>query len=161
MHLIFSVCCCFVPFCSFLSSISVIMVTEFRTFPYKSCLRKCLKGECPWTLTIKNRRIIGSATGSREKMERYDRLRIPPRKLGWSKGNKFFDRRKKGSHGWHAHPRRKQLTARRKPQAREINRQYREFGKKKSVKKRGERMQHPNIEGCCLKSAQTSSQNGE
>ena len=34
-----------------------------------------------------------------------------------------------GPHGWHTHPRRKRLTAR-KPQAREINRQYREFGKK-------------------------------
>ena len=55
---------------------------------------------------------------------------FPPRKLGWSKHNKFFGKRKKGPHGWHAHPRRKRLTARRKPQARELNRQYREFGKK-------------------------------
>ena len=65
-----------------------------------------------------------------EDAERYDKLRIPPRKLGWSKDNKFFGKRKKGPHGWHAHPRRKRLTARRKPQAREINWQYREFGKK-------------------------------
>ena len=38
--------------------------------------------------------------------------------------------RKEGPHSWHAHPRRNGLTARRKPQAREINRQYREFDKK-------------------------------
>ena len=60
----------------------------------------------------------------------YAKLRIPPRKLGWARGNKFFGRRNKGPHGWHAHPRRKRLTARRKPQAREMNRQYRPFGKK-------------------------------
>ena len=65
-----------------------------------------------------------------EDAERYDRLRIPLRKLGWSKDNKFFGIRKKVPHDWHTHPRRKRLTARRKPQAREINRQYREFGKK-------------------------------
>ena len=65
-----------------------------------------------------------------EEAENNDRMRIPPRKLGWSKNDKFFGKRKKGPHGWHAHPRRKRLTARRKPQAREINRQYREFGKK-------------------------------
>ena len=65
-----------------------------------------------------------------EDAERYDKLRIPPRKLGWSKDNKFFGKRKKGPQGWPAHPRRKRLTARRKPQAREINRQNREFGKK-------------------------------
>ena len=50
--------------------------------------------------------------------------------MGWSKENKFFGRRKNDPHGWHAHPRRKRLTDRRKRQAREINRQYREFGKK-------------------------------
>ena len=60
----------------------------------------------------------------------YDRLRIPPRKLGWVKNHKFFGQRKKGPHGWHAHPRCKRFTARRKPQAREMNRQYRPFGKK-------------------------------
>ena len=65
-----------------------------------------------------------------EDAERYDRLRIPPRRLGWSKDNKVFGLRKNGPHGWHAHPRRKRLTATRKLQAREINRQYREFAKK-------------------------------
>ena len=60
----------------------------------------------------------------------YDRLRIPPRKLSWARNNKFFGQRKKRPHGWHSHPRRKRLTARRKPQAREINRQYRPFGKR-------------------------------
>ena len=58
----------------------------------------------------------------------YDKLRIPLRKLGWAR-DKLFGQRKKGPHGWHAHPRRKRLTARRKPQAREMNRQYRPFGK--------------------------------
>ena len=60
----------------------------------------------------------------------YAKLRIPPRKSGWARDNKFFGRRDKGPHGWHAHPRRKRLTARRTPQAREMNRQYRPFGKK-------------------------------
>ena len=45
--------------------------------------------------------------------EGHDRLRIPPRKLGWSKDNKFFGIRKKGPHGRHAHPHRKRLTVRR------------------------------------------------
>ena len=69
-------------------------------------------------------------TREEEDAERYDRLRITPIKLFWPKENKFFDRRKKCPHGWPAHPRRKRLTARRKPQAREINRQYRKFRKK-------------------------------
>ena len=53
----------------------------------------------------------------------------PLESWSWCKDNKFFGIRKKGPHGWHAHPRRERLTARRKPQAREIKRQYREFGK--------------------------------
>ena len=56
-------------------------------------------------------------------------LRIPLRKLGWAGDNKFFGQRKKGPHGWHAHPRRKLLTVRGQPQIREMNRQYRRFGK--------------------------------
>ena len=69
-------------------------------------------------------------TREEEAAAKYDRLRIPPRKLGWSKENEFFGRRMKGPHGWHAHPCRKRFTARRKPQAREMNMQYREFGRK-------------------------------
>ena len=69
-----------------------------------------------------------------EEAENNDRMRIPPRKLGWSKNDKFFGKRKKGPHGWHAHPRCKRLTARRKPQAREINRRRitrsKKFGRK-------------------------------
>ena len=60
----------------------------------------------------------------------FDRLRIPPRKLGWARNIMFFCQRKNGPHGWHAHPSRKRLTARRKPQAREMIRQYRPFGRK-------------------------------
>ena len=50
--------------------------------------------------------------------------------MGWARDNKFFGQRKKRPHGWHAHPRRKRFTARRKPQTKEMNRQYRPFGKK-------------------------------
>ena len=57
-------------------------------------------------------------------------LRIPPRKLGWARDNKFVGPRKKSPHCWHAHTRRKRMTARRKPQATGMNRQYRPFGKK-------------------------------
>ena len=60
----------------------------------------------------------------------YDRLKIPPRNVGWTRNSKFFGQRKKGPHGWHAHPRRKRLNARRKPQTREMNRQYCPFGEK-------------------------------
>ena len=63
-----------------------------------------------------------------EETERYDRLRIPLESLV---GLKIISSLAgdQGPHGWHAHPRRKPLTAR-KPQARKINRQYRKFGEK-------------------------------
>ena len=57
-------------------------------------------------------------------------LRILPRKLGWARDHKFVGQRKKGPHGWHAHHRRKRLTARRKHQTGEMNQQYRPFGKR-------------------------------
>ena len=41
-----------------------------------------------------------------EDAERYDRLRIPSRKLGWSKDNKLFGIRKRSPHGWDGHTRR-------------------------------------------------------
>ena len=93
-----------------------------------------------------------------EDAEIYVHLRIPPRKLGWSKENKFFGRRKKGPHGWHAHPRRKRLTARRKRQAREINRQYREFGKK-VCHEAWQKDAASNYRKWLLESAQTLNQN--
>ena len=135
VHFISVVCC--ILFCSFLSSIcDALWSLNSRRFSSKPCLRRRLKGECQWMLTIKSRmsgRSIGSVTGSREMKRRMRRGMIScesPLESWVGPKTKFFGKRKKGPHGWHAHPRRKRLTARRKPQAREINRQYREFGKK-------------------------------
>ena len=112
------------------------MVTKFRMILYKTCLILPFPEEYWLMQTIGSRKsgkTIGLGIGSQEEEEdgrEYAKLRIPPIKLGWARDNKFFGRRNKGPHGCHAHPRRKRLTARRKPQAREMNRQYRPFGKK-------------------------------
>ena len=36
----------------------------------------------------------------------YDKLKIPPKSLGWTQDSKFFGLREKHPHGWRAHPRR-------------------------------------------------------
>ena len=77
VHFISVVCCCCILFCSFLSSICVALWSlNCRRFSSKPCLRKRLKGECQWTLTIKSRmkgRSIGSVTGSPEMKRRMRR----------------------------------------------------------------------------------------
>ena len=73
-YLCYFVRCCCILFCSFLSSICVALWSlNYRRFSNKPCLKRPLKGECRWTLTIKSRmsgRIIGSVTGSREMKRR-------------------------------------------------------------------------------------------
>ena len=109
------------------------MVTKFRTFSYKSCLRLSFPEKCQLTLTMGNRRWedhwFGDwVTREEEDARAYDKLEIPSRKLSWAR-DKFFGQRKKHLHGWHTHARCKRLTTQ-QPQPRDMSRQYRPFGMK-------------------------------